>query len=104
MRASYHNGGGATLSLSGLNVSSVRLLERMAPGNVIRRCEGKALGDVLIQSVSAQQSSSASMSIITDVAALHKRKGHPIFFFQKLMESSRSYRFIKDLFVCRLAN
>lgn len=80
MRASYRDGGGATLSLSGLNVSSVTLLERMAPGNVIRRCEGKALADVLIQSVTAQQSSSASVSIITDAAALHKQKGYPFFF------------------------
>lgn len=82
MRASYRDGGGATLSLSGLNVSSVTLLERMAPGNVIRRCEGKALADVLIQSVTAQQSSSASVSIITDAAALHKQKGYPFFFFK----------------------
>lgn len=67
-----------------MNVDSVTLLERVAPGNVSRRCEGKALADVLIQSVSAQQSNSAAC--LLSLMLLHTDQRAIDFYFLKLLE------------------
>lgn len=89
--------------LSGMNVSSVTLLERVAPGNVIRRCEGKALADVLIQSVSAQQSNSAAC-LLSLTLLLHTDQRAIDFFYSEAsgILSGKKLQNLKTC-LCRLA-